>query len=112
MAKQTHSASFAGASYREAMLLGWRFESMLLLPICEAKIGNYFHGFYGKTEFLHELLEFGVTVSCNPKMLERLEFFDFLKKNPEYFDRIKLETDDSNFDISCLYTKFYEGMNK
>ncbi len=72
----------------------------------------YFHGFYGKTEFLHELLEFGVTVSCNPKMLERLEFFDFLKKNPEYFDRIKLETDDSNFDISCLYTKFYEGMNK
>ena len=72
----------------------------------------YFHGFYGKMEFLHELLEFGMIVSCNPKMLERIEFFDFLRKNSEYIERIKFETDDSDFDISYLYTKFYEGINK
>ena len=70
----------------------------------------YFHGFYGKIEFLKELLATGINVSLNPKMLEREELYNFLRKNPNYIEKIKLETDDKNLDIKNLYSKLYEGI--
>ncbi|MBQ9789640.1 MAG: TatD family hydrolase [Lentisphaeria bacterium] len=70
----------------------------------------YFHGFYGKIEFLRELLNYGMIVSLNPKMLERAELYDFLRANGAYEGRVKLESDDSDVDLSCLYAKFYERL--
>jgi TatD DNase family protein len=70
----------------------------------------YFHGFYGKIEFLKELLAAGINVSLNPKMLEREELYNFLRENPNYIEKIKLETDDKNLDIKNLYSKLYEGI--
>ena len=70
----------------------------------------YLHGFYGKIELLREILNFGIVVSLNPKMIERSELYTFLQKNPKFLEQIKLETDDTDFDIKNLYANFYERL--
>ena len=70
----------------------------------------YFHGFLGKIELLRELLNFGMTVSLNPKMLERSELYSFLQQNPKFLEQLKLETDDTSLDVKSFYLSFYERL--
>lgn len=70
----------------------------------------YLHGFWGKVEYLRQLLDYGMFVSLNPEMLKRSELFKFLNRYPQYFDSIGLETDDKDLNINELYNTFMENL--
>ncbi|MBU8901822.1 MAG: TatD family hydrolase [Victivallales bacterium] len=63
------------------------------------------HGFNSKVKILEQLLEHDFYVSFGSISLKRDDICEYIRQNPECFNRICLETDDSGINIEDIYKR-------
>lgn len=72
---------------------------------CAPDLKVLVHGYNGKVEILEQLFKHNFYVSLGSLSLKRDNIYEFILQNPQYLNRICLETDDSGINIKEIYKR-------
>jgi TatD DNase family protein len=63
------------------------------------------HGYNGNTKILEQLFEHDFYVSFGSVSLKHNNIYEYIRHNPEYLNRICLETDDTGLSVEDIYKR-------